>query len=178
MAKKHGKAKRKFVSTGTGLEGINDVMKNINFHYDKMKGEKTAAGLARVAILIRQSGENDSPTTPMDTGNLRASFFAAIKDAKGPLFGGSGVGKKSEQRGEVNTTFQQMVVSTARQEAAASPYPIMYFGYSAIYAAAVHEMVGENIKWKKKGSGAKYFEHSLRSKKGEILQTLAESMKL
>lgn len=161
----------------SGISGVEKVMQNLNKEYAKLKGEKTAAGLARVAIIVRRAGEDDSPTTPLDTGNLRASFFAAIKGSEGLIFDGTGVGSKSNRRGAENTAFQTMVVDVARQAADASPFPVMFFGYSARYAAAVHEMVGD-INWSKKGSGAKFFEHSLRSKKGEILKILADSIKL
>lgn len=56
--------------------------------------------------------------------------------------------------------------------------PFVVMGFTALYAAAVHEMIGENINWNRPGSGAKFFEAALTRNKDEILNIIGGYMKL
>ena len=57
--------------------------------------------------------------------------------------------------------------------------PYVVFGYSANYAAAVHEMMqspsGKPINWSRPGSGPKFFEASLKRNKKKILRIIKEA---
>ena len=57
--------------------------------------------------------------------------------------------------------------------------PYVVFGYTARYAAAVHEMMespsGKPINWSRPGSGPKWFEASLKRNSALIVQIIARS---
>lgn len=157
------------------IKGIKQVTENINKVVKEKEKAMTNKGFIQVAILIRQAMENSYPLIPLDTGNLRASWFTVIKG-----------------RGEVNTGKMQMVkpklvspgtlqrqrsvVSYFKGVVQSSKYPAMIFGFSANYAAAVHEMEG-NVNWSKAGSGPKFLEKHLKANKKEIIEILAKEGK-
>ncbi len=53
--------------------------------------------------------------------------------------------------------------------------PTITFGHEAEYAANVHERVGENINWFKKGTGAQWLQKALDRNHDEILDVIAEN---
>ncbi len=57
-----------------GLIGIDNVMRNINRQVAKIK-VKSAAGLIKAAALVRRDMDMTPPLIPIDTGNLRSSWF-------------------------------------------------------------------------------------------------------
>lgn len=59
------------------LTGIKTVMKNLNKEVKLIEG-RSAAGLFRAAILVRRDMEKTEPKIPIDTGNLRASWFTTM----------------------------------------------------------------------------------------------------
>ena len=57
------------------IEGqVQDIMKNINRELDKIKG-RSMKGMIRAAIWLRRDMEYTPPLIPVDTGNLRSSWF-------------------------------------------------------------------------------------------------------
>ena len=153
-----------------GLKGIDNVMRNLNKEVAKMK-IKSLAGLIQVAIAIRQDMDKIPPLIPIDTGNLRGSWFVTtsrgISD-RGGSFKGEDAGKMTSQHGRV--------VSTAAAMSKSSPFPMVVIGFSAIYSEPVHEMVGD-INWNRSGSGAFFFTSALTRNKALILRTIANSIK-
>lgn len=57
-----------------GLKGIDNVMRNINKELLKMKA-KSVPGMLEAAAFIRRDMEKVPPLIPVDSGNLRASWF-------------------------------------------------------------------------------------------------------
>ncbi len=55
--------------------------------------------------------------------------------------------------------------------------PGAIFGFTANYAVYVHEMVGEEINWNRKGSGAKFFQAAIRRNFKTIIKLVGVSMK-
>jgi len=56
------------------LKGINNVMRNINRELSKIKG-RSIGGMVLAAAHIRRDMDQTPPLIPVDTGNLRASWF-------------------------------------------------------------------------------------------------------
>ena len=54
--------------------GLSAVLNNLNREIKALDG-RIMKGLIRSAILVRRSTEETPPLTPVDTGNLRASWF-------------------------------------------------------------------------------------------------------
>jgi hypothetical protein len=59
---------------GFRLKGTQNVIKNLN-KYAKRSEANSFKGLIQVAIVIRRSMEKEEPKVPVDTGNLRSSWF-------------------------------------------------------------------------------------------------------
>jgi hypothetical protein len=57
-----------------GLRGIDNVVRNINLEIKKME-VKSLAGMLIGAAIIRRDMDMTPPLIPIDTGNLRASWF-------------------------------------------------------------------------------------------------------
>lgn len=58
----------------TGLRGINNVVRNLNKELRKIKG-RSLPGLIAAATIIRRDMDSTPPLIPVDTGNLRASWY-------------------------------------------------------------------------------------------------------
>ena len=56
------------------LKGLEQVVANLNKEIKAIEG-RSLAGLIRAAVVVRRSTEETPPLTPIDTGNLRASWF-------------------------------------------------------------------------------------------------------
>lgn len=56
------------------VTGVDKVLRNLNREIKQIEG-LTMKGLIQSAILIRRDMEQTSPKIPVDTGNLRASWF-------------------------------------------------------------------------------------------------------
>lgn len=66
------------------LRGIQDLVRNINTHLDGIK-IRTSKGMINAAVFIRRDMEKTEPKIPVDTGNLRSSWFASpVKGKFGP----------------------------------------------------------------------------------------------
>lgn len=57
----------------TRVKGMKNVMNNLNREIANIKGA-SMQGLMRVSIAIKNDTETSKPKTPVDTGNLRASW--------------------------------------------------------------------------------------------------------
>ena len=58
----------------SGLQGLEAVIKNLNKEIKAIEG-RSLAGLIRAAVVVHRSTEETPPITPLDLGNLRASWF-------------------------------------------------------------------------------------------------------
>ena len=125
------------------ISGMNEVMRNLNAEIQAIKG-RSANGLIQAGMLVRRDMEVTPPVIPVDTGNLRASWFTTL----------------IRNLNLVGLTL----------------------GFSANYAAAVHEMGlsrnGNEIQWKKPGSGPKFFEMAMKRNEKPMLQILAKNMEI
>jgi len=62
------------MAKAAGLKGLNIIMKNLNKEIKGMKN-RSMSGLIQASILIRNDMDNTYPVIPVDTGNLRSSWF-------------------------------------------------------------------------------------------------------
>ena len=69
---------------GSSIQGFGDVMANLNREINAIVG-RTMGGLIDAAIIIRRATENEEPKVPVDTGNLRHSWFtSSFYDGRNP----------------------------------------------------------------------------------------------
>lgn len=62
------------MKSGAKLEGIDKVLRNINKEFVRIKG-RSLKGLIRAAAHVRRDMDHTPPLIPVDTGNLRASYY-------------------------------------------------------------------------------------------------------
>lgn len=56
------------------MKGTDKVLRNINKQVKRVKND-SMKGLIESAIIIRRSMDKEEPLVPVDTGNLRSSWF-------------------------------------------------------------------------------------------------------
>lgn len=153
------------------IEGIEEVTRAMNEQVKEMK-TKSAKGLINAGIEIRHLTEKETPITPLDLGNLRASFHVTTsKGQEGTR--GSFKGKESS---EMQSNHGRVVQQEAAKVAVAK-HPTIAVGYTANYAAYVHEMPA-GTKWSRPGSGHKWFERNLKRNKNKLLSIVREETKV
>lgn len=156
------------------LKGMETVMKNLHKDIEKIEGF-TMKGLIRSVIIIRRDMDKTAPLIPIDTGNLRASFFTVagrtffqepLPDLAPTKFKGDDADKLSFDH--------DAAIQSAKAEVGSKL--MVMFGFSANYATWAHEAV--DYKFKRPGSGAKFMESSIARNKDKILQELKKSVKI
>ena len=130
---------------GLKLSGIKNVINRLNIETRKIENN-AKVGLLNAANHIRRSTETKKPLVPVDLGNLRNSWTAVIIPQLNP-----------------NKIAVRM-------------------GYSANYAFFVHESVDGHFnapnvlttsRWKRPGSGPKWFQIALNREQQAIVDILA-----
>ena len=157
------------------LKGMDVVMSNLNKEIELIK-VGSMKGLIEAAAFIRKKTNDEgkpSDLTPVDKGNLNASWFVvtatATPSVQGPKkFSSDPVGSKvqSEHAG---------VVAQARGEVASmsnANKKFLMMGYSANYAGFVHEFIDPNINFKRIGSNAKWLQNTIYENKGKIVEII------
>ena len=148
------------------------VMKNLNKHIVEVK-KRTLNGLIKGVIIVRRDMEHVSPKIPVDTGNLRSSFFVVTSKGNAPSglldnFKGKHANQMAAQHESVKTSVLADIVTEA------SMGPIVAFGFSANYARKVHEMYG--FHFQRPGAGAGFFVSAIYRNKSRILSVIRESI--
>ena len=157
------------------LDGVEEVMGNINAKLADMK-LKSAAGLVQAARLILNDADSGTPPlVPQRTGNLRSSRFIGPKQFEARV--GS---MMAEAQGLEYTGGKGGRGALDRRPSQGDPYVI--FGYAANYAAAVHEMMmsksGNRINWTRPNSGPKFLEASIKRNTEKVLAIIAKYAEL
>ena len=153
------------------LQGLDNVLKNLNKEVQGIEN-RSLKGLIRGSIIVRRSMEKQMPKIPIDTGNLRSSFF--IVSSKG----GSHAGSTPSFEGKNKAQLQAGHVSTVSEykEKIKSGQSSVVLGFSANYALFVHENIGANFK--RPGAGAKFCEVALQKNKKNILEAVKKEAKV
>lgn len=163
------------MSTAKERASFEKVMKNLNREIEGIRG-RTMKGLIRGAIIVRRAIDTESPSIPVDTGNLRQSWFVTTskgntKEGQNPEFKGKGAGKMSARHSSVVPNMQTLATSKGNKNK-----PLLIMGFSANYATSVHENVGTHFR--RPGSGAKFFESAIKNHEKEILDVIKKEAKV
>lgn len=157
------------------LKGTKEVQRNLN-SIKVLNRKKSMKGLIECAIQLRRDMVQKPPRIPVDLANLQASWFVVtILDTRGQSakFTGEEAG---EMGGDHSTAIQE-----AKGIVASKRIPTVVMGFSANYAAYVHEMTDADFTRPKKGkrrragAGAKFFETHLFNNYHEFLKILRDN---
>ena len=154
------------------LQGLDKCVQNLNKEIIKIRG-RTLKGLIRGNIIIRRSIDTTPPLVPVDTGNLRLSYYCVsvgphVVEGASPTFQGKGAGRMA--------SVHSKVISSALTQLAMLKDPAIIIGFTAEYAWPVHESVGKHFR--RPGSGAKYFQASLLHNRENILRVITEEARI
>jgi hypothetical protein len=154
------------------LKGMDKVLVKLGQEVKKIEN-KSVKGLIRAGIIIRRGTEQTTPKTPVDIGNLRASWFMVTSKGTSPQ--GKQGAFKGEKAGQLTGQHSQLIgeytaVSVAKQQ------PNIIMGYTANYAMAIHEKVGATFQ--RPGAGAKWLESSIKRNSKQILKVIQEEVKI
>lgn len=172
------------------IKGLTQVMTNLNMQLEGIK-VRSLKGLVESALLVRRETETWNPVTPVDLGNLRSSYFIAVATGAKPI---SDTGNFKNRRGKAKKglaaklkTEHAAVIAKSVAEASAAmkkKKAMVIFGYSANYAAIVHEaMFGSSspkldANYSRPGSGPKWFEAAIKRNKKQIIELVKKNAKL
>lgn len=159
---------------GTRVSGLSEVLTNLNKSIVQIKG-RTMRGLIRAQIAVRRSMDEASPKIPVDTNNLRASYYCItskgeITEGQAPSFNGDKAAAMAAHHSAMLSQRQGAVaaISTNGRE-------IVEMGFTANYALYVHENM--EASFRRPGAGPKFLEDALRRNAREVLQIIAKDIK-
>jgi hypothetical protein len=156
------------------LKGIDGVLNKLKKDLPKSVDMLSEVGLIKAAILVRRDMEKTTPKTPIDTSNLRHSFYivTANKMDSNPEFKGTDSGQMSADHSAAVGEGQSKVDGQRK--------PVLVMGFSARYAAAVHEGLtkkGAGMKFKRPGAGAKFFEAAIERNRKAMVSLINGELK-
>ena len=162
--------------TYTAWRGLPTVIKNLNDQIALIKG-RTLKGLIRGSSVIKETMDSTPPTIPVDTGNMRHSWFTVTNNGgviagRNPSF----VPSKYNDRdlGRLSSDHARAI-----SEAGAlvkGKEPAVALGFSAYYTMWVHENIGATFT--KPGSGAKFFESAVKASSRKVLDMIRMEAKI
>lgn len=142
-------------------------MKDFNSEVQDMRG-RTHKGLIKAAIILQRAAE---PGTPVDTGNLRASWFT-VSYKSGSQGGGSRFeGKDAAKLKSKHMKVLQQAQGLA-QQVGSRKRPVVVFGYSANYAPFVHEMVGASFS--RPTAHARWLYAAMKKSQNDMLEAIRQ----
>lgn len=150
--------------------GLDNVMAKFNFEVAKIK-RLTEEGLIRASIVVERSWNNETPRIPVDTGNLRQSWFAITSKSshsKPHDFKGKNAGKLESSTATTEQEARGIIAGRPGQ-------PTMVMGFGANYAADV-ENTRKN--YRRPDSGAHFFQSAITRNEGKMLMKIRETIKL
>ena len=171
----------------THIKGFEEVMNNLNAELSKIKGG-TRKGLIMAMAFIRNDTEKSLPLTPVDIGNLRASWFAATAAGKVAddtwnrgFRNMAGKGIKNRSRADASRMSADHIATIAEAQAMCAAelekgIEQSMMGYSANYAVYIHENFA--AKFKRPGAGPKWFEASVNRNRDKIVQILRDNAQI
>ena len=155
-------------------EGLPTVLRNLNIEVNKIKNG-SLSGLIRSTIIIRRSMDLDAPLIPVDTGNLRSSWFVVTN--KGTVADGANatfVNRPDTTLDRLRQGHKDTVSKWKTMTAGA--FPMVAFGFTAFYAERVHESL--DVNFKRPSSGAKFFESAIKMNSKRILDIVRSEAKV
>jgi hypothetical protein len=161
------------------IKGYTKMVNNLNKEIMNIQG-RTTRGLVLAAILVYRETEKGAIVTPLDYGNLRASFFIVTRKS---VPRGSGTARFNGPKGarisaeHVSSIpeFQQKCIDNKKAQ-------MIILGYTANYATYVHEAYGHKFKQRRGKmagrSGPGWFRAAFEAKKPEMLAVIAANTKI
>lgn len=156
--------------------GLPKVLQNLNAQVRKIQG-RTLIGLIRGASIIKDTMDSMPPVIPVDTGNMRHSWFVVtnkggVRAGKNPSFlpgpyNDRDVAKLKSDHAKAISVSASMIKGKE---------PAVALGFSAYYAMWVHENVGAHFT--KPGSGAKFFEAGIKNSAKRVLMVIQSEAKI
>jgi len=154
-------------------KGLDKILKNLNKEIRGIKGS-TQHGLTRAALLVKSRALKQ---TPIDTGNLRASAYvidgSSGKQAPLSKMISESLRQKMTMRGYEYTGGEPPNI----QEITASGDPWAVIGYTASYAAYVHEINPEGG-YKAPNTNWKFLEFAISDSRRDILNIIKKTAKV
>ncbi len=168
------------------LEHVDTILANLNKELEKIEG-RGLIGLLAAAAHIFDDMDKTSPRIPIDTGNLRASFFIVASKGGGDQSKGTGEFKGDDAADMKNEKGQ--VVGAVESAVASFRQPAVGLGFTANYATFVHENLDANFAGKKaqtgklkdarrSGAGPRFFSTALERNTGKIIEIVAKYAKI
>lgn len=155
-------------------EGLPTVLRNLNIEVNKIKNG-SLSGLLRSTIIIRRSMDLDAPLIPVDTGNLRSSWFVVTN--KGTVADGANATFVNRPDTTLDRLRQGHKDTVAKWKTmTAGAFPMVAFGFTAFYAERVHESL--DVNFKRPNSGAKFFESAIKMNSKRILNMVRSEAKV
>jgi len=159
------------------LSGLDRVVNNLNKAINEIEN-KTLQGLIKASIIIRRSMDKQFPKIPVDTGNLRSSYYCVsykseVVQGRAPRF--KRVNLTTDNKIRLEKEHAQ-AVANALADAKRYKYPVVILGFSAWYAWIVHERVG--VTFHRPQSGPKFFQMAIKNNQQKILETIKKEAKI
>lgn len=160
----------------TGWKGLPTVLRNLSKQLDKIEGG-SLEGLIKSAAYIKGSVDVFSPLIPVDTGNLRASWFVvtnkgSVVDGRNPLFV---MGDKGDRDvGKLLSGHTSTVNFVSRKIQGKNP--TVGLGFSAYYAVHVHENFSDTFH--RPDSGPLFLESAIKNSAKQILAIVRSEAKI
>lgn len=188
MAKRLSARKYRAKYPLTGVHGFEQVMTRLNKALLEIEGG-SVRGLVLAADSIRIATESTPPLTPVDLGNLRASWFVVtsskdrvklpeIRNERGKLVR---EGRFRGPNAESMKKEHKMVKVLAESEISSQDdLHIVMMGYSANYAVHVHEGPHGllDAHFKRPGAGIKWFEAAFTRNSKKIIRVIAANARI
>ena len=143
--------------------GIDRTIQALNAEILDIRGD-TTRGLIESGLLIKREALKQ---TPVDQGNLRGSAYVVSKKS----ISAPG-GFKGDDSGELQQDYSA-VTRQAKADAAANDnkgIPVVFVGFSARYAAIVHEAVG--AVFQRPEAKAKFLEDAIKANVSKIIKII------
>lgn len=170
----------------SGGDSLRKILNNLSKELSKIT-DATSEGLVKAMMLVRYQTEVSAPKTPVDLGNLRASFFI-VSDKHGqvqvPETGNfvnyakdasvNRPGVKRQYKASELRAMHSSIISACSSAAKAKGKPNVYSGYSAAYAWFVHEMQG--VTFHREGAEAKWFEKTINRLKKDFVKIVRDNV--
>lgn len=151
------------------LKGVKKFMKQLNQEIRDLEG-RTLEGLIQAVIELQREAE---PGTPIDVGNLRASWFSVTY--KGESIG---IAQFTGQDASSLKANHNKIIQQATQvvkQLGSDAQPVVLFGYTANYAVFVHENV--DAKFKRPSARARWLYAAMQSARSRMLAKIHEHAK-
>jgi hypothetical protein len=139
---------KQYSNRRTGIKGLDGLMRNLGKELERNKLQ-SLNGFVRVGILINREVMTVSPTVPLDTGNLRGSWF---------------------------TEFMTDLVTRNVGMRFGFSANYAFYVHERVEGAPWGEGVVGKVNWNEPGSGPKFLEAALKRNTDRILQIMAEEI--